>query len=88
MRQTLGDGVIYEFITIEARQTIGSTEPQVTKRIGNDFVDTVTRQTVSSGVRPNGKLFSAALRTGDQNEQEDGDNSLHGADMIVESNRL
>lgn len=32
-----------------------------------------------------GKLFSATLRTRDQNEQEDGDDSLHGSDMIVES---
>jgi hypothetical protein len=30
-------------------------------------------------------LFRATLRTRDQNEQEDGNNSLHGSDIIVES---
>lgn len=47
MWQAIRDGVVYEFVTIETRQTIVSAEPQKPARIGNDLVNTVTRQAIS-----------------------------------------
>ena len=87
MWQTVGDAVVYKFITVKTRQTIVSTEPEKATWIRNDFVHAVTRQTVSSRVGPNRKLFGAVLRTTNENEYEDRERSLHGADMIEEMSR-
>ena len=73
------DAVIYEFITIKTRQSVRGTKPKIATRIRNDLEDGVARQTISRGVGSDWKLFGAALRKRTQNQQEDGNNSLHGA---------
>ena len=88
MRQPLRDAVVDEFITIKTRQAVGSAEPKEATRIGNDLVDAVARKAVSGCVDANWKLFGALLRTRNQNEDEDGDRSFHGADIIVIFRRL
>src|SRR3569832_1659501 len=82
MRQALRDAVVYEFITIEARQAVLSAKPQEATRIWNDLEDAITREAVSGCIGANRKLFRALLRTRNENEYSDGDRSLHGAAMI------
>ena len=83
MRKSLRDAVVHELITIKTRQTVGGAEPEKATWIGNDLVHAITRQTISGGVGSDGKLFGAILRAGKENEDEDGDRSLHGGDIIV-----
>ncbi len=78
MGQSVGDAVIYEFITVETRQAVGGAEPEVAKRIGDYFVNAVTGETIRGGVRSDRKLFGTELRTGYQDEEKDSNNSLHG----------
>ena len=78
MGQSVGDAVIYEFITVETRQAVGGAEPEIAKRIGDYFVNAVAGETIRGGVRSDRKLFGTELRTGCQDEEKDGKNSLHG----------
>src|ERR1044072_1625098 len=85
MRKPLSDAVVYELVTIKTRQPVVSAEPEKATRIRNNLVHAITRQSVSSSVSSNRKLFSAMLRAGNENEQRDGDHALHGADIIKQS---
>lgn len=83
MRESLSDAVVYKFITVKTRQAVVGAEPEEATWIGNDLVHAIARQTISGGVSSNRKLFGAVLRAGKDNEDEDGDRSLHGGDIIA-----
>lgn len=83
MRQALRVAIVHKFITIKTRQAVVRAEPQEATRIGNDLEDAVTWKAVSGCIGANRKLFGAQLRTRNENEDEGGNRSLHGVDMIV-----
>ena len=76
MRQSVTETVIYKFITVETRQAVAGAEPEIATRIGHDLVNVVARQTVGGRVSSDRKLFGAAVRKRDQDD-ENGDESLH-----------
>jgi hypothetical protein len=45
VRQTLFLRVVFEFITVKARQALDGAKPQKTVRIGDDLIDIIARQT-------------------------------------------
>ena len=84
MRESLRDAVVYKLITIKTREAVVSTKPKKAAWIRNDLVNAVTWQTVRRGVGSDGKLFSAVVRKRSKSKYDNGDNSLHGADIIVQ----
>ena len=63
-------------------RTCGCGNPSLVEK-RSTFPSTIAWQTISSGVSSNRKLFGAVLRAGKDNEDEDGDRSLHGGDIIA-----
>ena len=89
MRQAVRGGVVDELITIESREPVGSAEPEIAARVGNDLVNAIAGQAIGSGVGSDRKLFGGAARRRNENQYGDGKRSLHGAyDTTLRSLRL
>jgi hypothetical protein len=79
MRQAVRDRVVYKLVTIESREPVVSAKPEIAARVGNDLVNAIARQAIGSRVGSNRKLFGAASRSRNENQDGDGKRSLHGA---------